>query len=328
MAEVAVLNDLKAQAAPLVLERLDVAQQELDSAKAAGKSKKMCKELIAAVKSFENLLPRAVADSRKKGQREVDVIQTAQRKQKAQQSAMYRSDGMLWADVLRTQRKIHSLMAHEGQGNSFRYHMKLSETPRFKTGDRIYLTEKWDGTTMQATNCGCFKRFDNFKKGDRRKHKASEQERYRLEKIDFDEPENAHIAAACKPYLQTFSRLPDRLCLYFEACGPQIGARFRQAVLADTIRVFDVSREGDDDYLPFADTIRLCDELGLPIVHYTEASLDLHEVCALLTVSPAPRYHGVDAELEGFVVRDVDQQGRIAKIRVDDMAKIAKEAVS
>jgi hypothetical protein len=139
--------------------------------------------------------------------------------------------------------------------------------------------------------------------------------------VDLDEPEHAHIADAVRPYQEKFKQLPDGMCLYFEACGPSIGRRFSH-LEAHPVRVFDVSSEGGADFLPFTETIRICAELGFPLVHFTEHTLDLASLCAMLSAKPCPRYHDMDAQLEGFVVRDTTAQGRIAKIRVDDMVKL------
>jgi hypothetical protein len=151
MEEVAVLNQLKALHAPIVLRKLELAQLQLAAAVSAGQTKKQRKGLAAAVKSLQDLLPRKLAEQEQKSQREYEVKATAQHKQKSRQSALCRSDGRLWADVLRTQRKIHNLLSQNGgMGHTFTYFMELSDVHKFLPGDNVYLTEKWDGTTMQV----------------------------------------------------------------------------------------------------------------------------------------------------------------------------------
>ena len=88
---------------------------------------------------------------------------------------------------MRTQRKIEHLLEHEGSGDTFRYLLneslalckvpggtpailtmkltascwsdkryfrRISKETGFADGDTVYVTEKWDGTTMQAL-CRC-----------------------------------------------------------------------------------------------------------------------------------------------------------------------------
>jgi hypothetical protein len=57
-------------------------------------------------------------------------------------------------------------------------------------------------------------------------------------------------------------------------------------------------------------------------VYFQLAKLDLAAICVFLSASPCPKYSDVNAELEGFVVRDATSKGRIAKVRVDDMQKL------
>lgn len=222
----------------------------------------------------------------------------------------------------RTQRKIYHALESSGSGDHFCYYNKFSRKSRFVEGETVYVTEKWDGTTVQATNTAVFKRLDQFKKGDPRKHTASEQERYRLEQLDLDSSQNKYIASAVERYRETFARLPSGVCVYFEAIGSHIGPRFRH--LDETfydIRVFDFARDGV--FLSFDDTIALAGEYDLPLVHYEE--IENVTVAALVErLSGARSYHDIEAPLEGFVLRDITDQGRIAKIRVEDLAKLAE----
>merc|ERR1712187_443661 len=69
------------------------------------------------------------------------------------------------------QRKIFHLFQHSGNGDSFCYEppprLNLEQTGFGAGADpcpAVYLTEKWDGTTMQATSNGIYKRLDLFGK--------------------------------------------------------------------------------------------------------------------------------------------------------------------
>ena len=198
-------------------------------------------------------------------------------------------------------------------------------------GDAVVLTEKWDGTTVQATRDYVAKRFDNFRGGDRRKHGATERERYRLERIDLEAKEHRQIALALAPHRDALRQLPPGLCVYFEACGPKINARFRHLPDSHAIRVFDFARDGH--FVSWPETEALATRFALPLVHaeYVPAL----QLAALLQRLAAPglRYHGADAALEGWVVRSCSGstearsegegcEGAIAKLRVDDLRKL------
>jgi hypothetical protein len=73
-------------------------------------------------------------------------------------SLIRESDGNLWSDLLVTQRKIPHLLVNEGMGKTFRYFPHLGEAG-FQEGDAVLITEKYDGTTMQATGKHFFKVF-------------------------------------------------------------------------------------------------------------------------------------------------------------------------
>lgn len=189
----------------------------------------------------------------------------------------------------------------------------------------MYLTEKWDGTTVQATNQGVFKRFDKIKKGDSRKHNASEAERYDIKELDLDDKSNKHIAKALKNYVEVFKTLPDGYCVYFEALGPNIGGRFKHIPSFHEIRVFDFSLKGE--YLPFEEAITLAEQYELPLTSYKSTTLNISNILDLLDNPTC--YDDVDAQLEGYVVREVGYDlpngGAIAKIRVDDLEKVSND---
>lgn len=72
--------------------------------------------------------------------------------------------------------------------------------------------------------------------------------------------------------------------------------------------------------------MELAQQYQLPLVGYSYGSLDLPSLITnLSSLSP---YTGVDAQLEGYVIREVspkasgDAESPIAKIRVDDLPKI------
>lgn len=225
-----------------------------------------------------------------------------------------------------TQRKISNLLDHVGSGDTFEYHMKINPQIGLEAGVEVHLTEKWDGTTVQATNEGVFKRIDKIKKGDPKKFKASEAERYDIVHLDLDSPQNKHIAKATKNYLESFSKLKNGECVYFEALGPNIGARFKHLKDFWDIRVFDFSRDGK--FLSFEEVIMLAEEYELPLVAYRTEILDVERIIQILDDPLC--YDDIDAPLEGYVIReagfDIEGGGKIAKFRVDDIEKINKNA--
>jgi hypothetical protein len=144
-------------------------------------------------------------------------------------------------------------------------------------GDMVTLTEKYDGTTVQATNKGVFKRKDNFQQGDRRKHASSEHERYSLERLNLEDDSscsaglNGYIKEAVKPYFAQFAQLEDGLCVYFEAIGTNIQSRFGLDLNGERwhdIRVFDFTFKGK--FLPWQQTVQLAKKYNLPLVKYYE----------------------------------------------------------
>jgi hypothetical protein len=169
-----------------------------------------------------------------------------------------------------TQRKIHNMFQSTEVSSEFRLLELLNPKTGFDLAAcTIIATEKWDGTTMQATNKGIFKRRDLIKPGDPRKFEAEESERYTLIEIDIYHSGNKHLKNAMSSYLDVFKIIPDGICLYFEAVGPKIQGSFANAFKkghGGLIRIFDSSRDGL--FLPFGDTVEFCAKLGLPVVQH------------------------------------------------------------
>lgn len=243
-------------------------------------------------------------------------------KVEVKQAEIARFDTKLYTDKVRTQRKIYHILDAGGDSSTgdFKYVARLNPNLNFKENDQVYCTEKWDGTTVQATRDGVFKRRDLMKRGDPGKHGSSEAERYSLDRLNLENPQYKHIAQAVQPYLGTFKRLKEGVCIYFEAFGPAItgsAPRF-QHLNAGGIRVFDSAR--DQKFLPFEDTKNLASELKLPIVHSFKCRLVLTELLDRLRSDDTLRYNDCDARLEGYVIRSVaNSDSAIAKIRVADM---------
>lgn len=219
------------------------------------------------------------------------------------------------------QRKIHHIFRHEGSGHSFHY-VPEEVHPDCKdwVGSPIIVTEKWDGTTVQATSEGIFKRADNFKRGSQAKRGVSASDRYRLELLDLDAEENVHIRQAVAPHLAALAALEEGLCVYFEALGPGMGggpgisARNAYALL-----VFDFSVDGR--FMLWPDVERLARQYDLPLVHsWRLESFDPAMLYRQLTdyaryaVFP-PTFS--EEPFEGFVLRHLADADRIAKARKD-----------
>lgn len=168
---------------------------------------------------LRNLLPaKAKAASEKVASKSKKSKKAAERK---------RFDRTLHTESVRTQRKIVHLLASEGGDESFRYRRQLStDADAFVTGKEVFFTEKWDGTTVQATRDGVFKRKELLQRG--AKNGAGEAERYDIERIDLSDPACKYIAAACAPHLAAFKQLAPGLCVYFEAVGSRIAGSKRR----------------------------------------------------------------------------------------------------
>eukprot|EP00929_Paragymnodinium_shiwhaense_P092783 TRINITY_DN5277_c0_g2_i1.p1 TRINITY_DN5277_c0_g2~~TRINITY_DN5277_c0_g2_i1.p1 ORF type:complete len:371 (-),score=128.23 TRINITY_DN5277_c0_g2_i1:274-1386(-) len=240
------------------------------------------------------------------------------------------------APIPLVQRKIFHMFEHRGSGDKFCYapppRLNAAQTG-FGAGEvpnpAVYITEKWDGTTLQATNTHIFKRLDLWGK---RKNGADPSQRYELRLIAWRGAEtnaewcgldfiaaDPHIAEAVGPYLQLFEKLEDGLCVYFEAVHSKINATFRHLEGFAGIRVFDSSR--GDKFLPFEETIELAETIGMPLVAWQQvAELTAAELWRQLCEASQQQYSGVPAALEGFVVREAGAEGwRIGKARVENL---------
>jgi hypothetical protein len=236
-----------------------------------------------------------------------------------------------------TQRKIHHLLADNGEtGHNFRYLPELNSIHKFDWNDPIILTDKIDGTTVQAADKRVFKRKDKFKKGDPRKREVPPGERYELVEIFPDAPEWRWVFEAYDRYKPIFKRLFNRFTVYFEAFGPKINKRYRGMDHHD-LRVFDIVQPPAFVFGDFVDVVDFCTATGLPCVGRTsmyfkgfdtpQAALYawLHDTDAYIEHSDTPEldyYKHADPlleayELEGYVLR---QGSEIAKIRKSDFA--------
>lgn len=219
------------------------------------------------------------------------------------------------------QRKIHHLLQSEGADETFRYLPLLRVSLDLE--EPVLITEKVDGTTMQAIRGEPWKRFDLFKRGDPRKRLVSEAERYELR---FCQPEDPSVKWYLKSFeahreaFDEFGRQYPDIWIYFEALGANIGARYKG--LAPTVRIFDVGADGS--FLPFFKTVGLVREFQLPAVAYRwEVFGTLENLLEVLA-----RYISMDPklpphELEGWVLRsEVNGNEVVAKIRVRDLQQI------
>jgi hypothetical protein len=211
MEAVALLNALKVECERAVTTKLETVEAQLcsDSSSAAA--------LQAEATRLRNFLPSSAKQAKEKQIKASKKSRAATERQKF--------DRTLFTDTVRTQRKIHHLLAHEGSGDNFEYHRCLaggSASP-FRPGAEIFLTEKWDGTTVQATCEGIFKRKELLQRGSSAKFDCKDEaERYDIERINLEDPAYKYISAACAPYIDMFAALPKGLCVYFEAVGSRI----------------------------------------------------------------------------------------------------------
>lgn len=220
-----------------------------------------------------------------------------------------------------TQRKIGHVLKSYGTGADFTYHRELA-TP-FDLSKPILVTEKVDGSTMQALRGMPFKRYDKFKAGDPRKHSASEEERYRLEQCSRDKPHEQYYLDAFDLFADGFAAAASHVWIYFEAIGPKIGARYRGEGEGPTIRVFDTAADGA--FLPFGETRAIAARAGLPTVANIERTFG--NLDGLLTVLAAAESGdpGLPKHvLEGWVLRQWDgEKELVAKIRKGDLGRLA-----
>ncbi len=219
---------------------------------------------------------------------------------------------------MRTQRKIFNLLDNNGEsGQNFRYKEKINPVLLFDFSKPMYVTDKIDGTTVQMFNNQIYKRKDKFKRGDPRKHSASEEERYELILLDPNSPEWKWIFEAVGKHRKIFEKINKAWCLYFEVFGAKINVRFRNRITHD-IRVFDTS-DGYHFY-PFKATIHLCKHSKLPIVGmhqklFKNVDSIIEDLLTANYTDPTLRKF----EFEGWVLR---QGYQIAKIRKSDLKKL------
>jgi hypothetical protein len=220
-----------------------------------------------------------------------------------------------------TQRKIHHVLDSQGNGDSF-FYLPLLKAP-IDISQPLLVTEKVDGTTVQGKKedgqFTVYKRFDNFKPGDPRKHAASEAERYRLEKLQPKDPASKWIWLSVNRWQDKFNQLPEGLWVYFEALGDKIGARYKG--LPATVRVFDTAPESGS-YNPFETTVEVIQQAGLPLVAFRTVSFGDVETLILQLQSAKPQ----DEELKPYVLEGwVLRQGEtVAKIRVKDLDRLGR----
>lgn len=237
------------------------------------------------------------------------------------------------SDKLLMQRKIPHLLKDVGTGREHRYIREL-RVP-FDLQKPMIITEKVDGTTVQSRylfgKLEVWKRFDNFRAGDPKKHAAPESERYRLEKLHHDDPSAKWIWAAVDRHYGGLCKFWGSVWVFFEALGANINARYRNPPLQPTIRVFDIGSYGR--FHDFT-TTQLAKSAELPIVGaHTQIFGDLETLFRDLRQA---RYEDSKRDelypddnlcgypLEGWVLRRSDPDGTelVAKIRVKDLAKL------
>ena len=215
------------------------------------------------------------------------------------------------------QRKIHHILKSSGNGKDFHYLPELAI--QFELDQIILVTEKVDGSTLQAKGGELYKRYDNFSKNDPRKQTATEQERYRLDKCSRSNPSEKWYWQSFDAYRPQFERLglhhPD-IWVYFEALGSKIGARYPG--LGPTVRVFDAGTE--TAFEPFRGAGEVADAYALPMVFYYYRQFSgLEHLLADLQSAVSGDIGLPEHKLEGWVLRQGDL---IGKIRVADLNKL------
>lgn len=226
-----------------------------------------------------------------------------------------------------TQRKIHHLLQSEGEEATFRY-LPALRVP-FDLNKPVLVTEKVDGSTMQSMHGEPWKRFDRFSKGNPRKRLVSEDERYELRLCKSDDPSVKWYLASFNAYREQFEkfgkRYPDRW-IYFEALNGKIGARYKG--LDPIVRIFDISENGR--FLPFLDAASVASEVGLPVVVHRQEVFGFLDNLLEILASDFSRDSGFPKHnLEGWVLRQyvvthASSGEVVAKIRVEDLKKIAR----
>lgn len=219
------------------------------------------------------------------------------------------------------QRKIHHLLQSEGQDDTFHYLPHLRAL--FDLTKPILVTEKVDGSTMQAIRGEPWKRFDRFKKGDPQKRLVPEEDRYELRPCERNDPSLQWYLKSfgvCLAQFVRFGETHPNHWIYFEALGSKISARYKN--LEPTIRVFDVSEESR--FLFFEEAVTFAVDAGLPAVSYHwETFNNLENLLKSLAGATSRDCGFPPHQLEGWVLRQVQNQEEIvAKIRVHDLNNI------
>lgn len=220
------------------------------------------------------------------------------------------------------QRKIHHLLASEGEDDTFRYLPRLRAP--FDLSQPLLVTEKVDGSTMQAFRGKPWKRFDRFKKGDQRKRLVPEEERYELRPCD---PADSNIKwclksfEAYKEQFTLFGETYPEHWVYFEALGSKIASRYKN--LEPTVRVFDIGT--NSHFLPFEEALNMVAKAGLPTVATRWQYFSNLEILLIFLSQDVSRDTALpDHQLEGWVLRQAVNGGEVvAKIRVNNLKKIA-----
>eukprot|EP00435_Cladocopium_sp_Y103_P019318 s2060_g4.t1 len=118
-----------------------------------------------------------------------------------------------------------------------------------------------------------------------------------------------------------------------------------QSEKVTALGVFDFSRSagGSGKFLPFSETIELAKRYDLPLVGYEYRQKlsaedcdqldggykrELSEIWSDLSAAQTRHYATAAALLEGFVVREAGEGGRIAKARVEQLAAAEAMAAS
>ena len=219
---------------------------------------------------------------------------------------------------MRVQRKIHHLLANNGEiGGGFRYLPTLNPLVNFNWKNIIIVTDKIDGTTVQADSQNIYKRYDKLRKGDPKKLTATEDERYGLKKLSEEDPANKWIFKARDRYRKRFSRMKSGLMVYFECFGDKINARYKGR--EQDIRVFDFAL--DDEYISFENILGNCEEIGLPPVgSFNHAKFgEVTDIIKQVAGTGHIDLKLAGIPLEGWVLR---QGEHIAKIRKNDLSRI------
>ncbi len=226
---------------------------------------------------------------------------------------------------LMVQRKIQHLLKDTGNGRDHRYVREL-RLP-FDFTRPILVTEKVDGTTVQGRvedgEFVVYKRFDNFKPGDPKKHTAGEAERYRLERLRRDDPASKWIWIAVDRHMSAFNKLPSGVWIFFEALGEKIGSRYRNPALAPTIRVFDTGDGEVFGYFEITTEMTLSRDLPL-VAARRECFGNLDALIEGLRQARSMDAEFASYPLEGWVLRQKDENSRelVTKIRVKDLERL------